>query len=181
VGQLPLGEPTGAAVIIEPSKGGLVKPSLYRVDTRAISVEVSFGAGALFAGEMFLRPSIVTLSGIESLADRLNDRDAFFPLREDTLILGKSQVRWVCADVSTQTDVLRVEGASDALSFPMAVELDDGHELSGTFHAVLPQGKRRALDFINDQDGLFVDFHVASRLYVINRAFIRRLRDASPR
>lgn len=174
------------AVIMAPSKGGLVKPSLYRVDTRAVSVEVSFGGGALFAGEMFLRPSIVTLSGIESLADRLNDRDAFFPLRvheprEDMLILGKSQVRWVSADASAQSDLLRVEGASDAQSFPMAVELDDGRELTGTFHAVLPAGKRRALDFINEQDGLFVDMHVASRLYVLNRAFIRRLRDASPR
>jgi hypothetical protein len=159
---------------------------MYRVDTRAVAVEVSFGAGALLVGEMFLRPSIVTLSGIESLADRLNDRDAFFPLRvrepsSDTMILGKSQVRWVSADGSARSDPLPVQGASDALSFPMAVELDDGHELIGTFHAVLPQGKRRALDFINEQDGLFVDFHANGRLYVLNRAFIRRLRDAAAR
>jgi hypothetical protein len=167
-------------------KGAMVKASMYKVDTRALAVEVAFAAGAVLAGEMFLRPSIVTLSGVESLADRLNDRDAFFPLRvrepeADTLILGKSQVRWVSADASARSDPLPVEGASDAQSFPMAVELDDGRELVGTFHAVLPQGKRRALDFINEQDGLFVDFHVAGRLYVLNRAFIRRLRDAAAR
>jgi hypothetical protein len=163
-----------------------VNSSLYRVDTRAVAVEVSFGAGSVLLGEMFLRPSIVTLSGIESLADRLNDRDAFFPLRVrepagDTMILGKSQVRWVSADASARSEPLRVEGASDALTFPMAVELDDGRELIGTFYAVLPPGKRRALDFINDQDGLFVDLVVAGRLYVLNRAFIRRLRDAAAR
>jgi hypothetical protein len=159
---------------------------MYRVDTRAVAVEVSFGAGALLSGEMFLRPSIVTLSGIESLADRLNDRDAFFPLRvrepaPDTLILGKSQVRWVSADSSARSDPLPMEGASDVLSFPLSVEFDDGHELVGTVRAMLPPGKRRVLDFINEQDGLFVDFHAEGRLFVINRAFIRRLRDAAAR
>ena len=65
------------------------------------------------------------------------------------------------------------------MEFRVTLELDDGEELSGVFHAVMPQGKRRPLDFINRESGLFVPFYVLKRQYVINRSFIRRLRDSN--
>jgi hypothetical protein len=156
---------------------------MYRVDTSAVSVEISFGNQARCRGEMFLRPSIVTLSGIESIADRMNDRDAFFPLRvgessQKTLLVGKTQVRYVGADNQPLPDDA-IAASSDAMAFQMIIELDDGEELDGVFHAVMPQGKRRALDFINREIGLFVPFYVQQRLYVINRSYVRRLRDST--
>jgi hypothetical protein len=156
---------------------------MYRVDTSAVSVEVSFGSEARARGEMFLRPSIVTFSGIESIADRMNDRDAFFPLRfgepATTLLVGKTQVRYVSAEDQPLPDDV-ISASADAMEFRVALELDDGEELVGVFHAVMPQGKRRPLDFINRESGLFVPFYVHKRQYVINRSFIRRLRDSSP-
>jgi hypothetical protein len=134
---------------------------------------------------MFLRPSIVTLSGVESIADRLNDRDAFFPLRiagaaaAQTTIVGKSQVRYLSALLDGPSELSALADASDVVSFQMDVELDDGELLSGVFQAVLPRGKRRALDFINGYEGLFVPFVVGPREYVINRAFIRRISDGA--
>jgi hypothetical protein len=156
---------------------------MYRVDTSAVSVEISFGGQARARGEMFLRPSIVTFSGVESVADRMNDRDAFFPLRvgehaSNTMLVGKTQVRYVSADDQPLPDDV-ISAGSDALGFRMTIELDDGEELTGIFHAVMPQGKRRPLDFINRESGLFVPFYVLERQYVVNRSFIRGLRDSN--
>lgn len=172
----------GAAAVHAPW-GTALTPSMYRVDTSVVSVEISFGNQARARGEMFLRPSIVTFSGVESIADRMNDRDAFFPLRAgeqspSTQLVGKTQVRYVSAEQQPLPDDV-VSAGSDALAFRMILELDDGEELTGVFHAVMPQGKRRPLDFINRESGLFVPFYVLDRQYVINRSFIRRLRDSN--
>ncbi len=156
--------------------------SLYKVDTRAVSVEVSFGDGARLSGDMFLRPSIVTLSGVESMADRMNDRDLFLPIRvpgqADAVLIGKAQVRYLSAEVETLPEPSSLPEATDAVSFEMEVELDHGELLRGKFHAVLPRGKSRALDFINGHDGLFLSFVVARREYVLNRAYIRRISES---
>ncbi len=161
-----------------------VTSRLYRVDTHIIAVEVSLGSQAPLRGAMFLRPSIVTLTGVESIADRLNDRDAFFPMRvgtgaDQTEVIGKAQVRYVTADDQPVPDEITVGVGTEATQFKLTLELDTGEELSGVFHAVLPKGKRRPLDFINaPHGGPYVSFYVGSRVYVINRAFIRRLREA---
>lgn len=157
--------------------------SLYKVDTQVVAVQVDLGPGASFRGEMFLRPSIVTLEGIESIADRLNDRDGFFPLRMSdtsrrTEVIGKMQVRYVAADGQAHPDEVVAAGEMETSQFSLTIELDTGEELSGVFHAVLPKGKRRPLDYVNaPHGGPFVPFYVAERVYVINRAFIRRLRE----
>jgi hypothetical protein len=163
-------------------RGVRVPATKYKVETRSVAAEVSFGAGTRATGEMFLRPSIVTLSGTESVADRLNDRDAFFPLRVQTpepatWIIGKAQVRYVAAEHDPEALSSFAREAADAVEFHVSIELDDGEELAGLFQAVLPRGKRRALDFINEQEGAFVPFLVGAQQYVLNRAFIRKLRD----
>ncbi len=164
--------------------GGIVLPSIYKVDTHAVAVQVSLGQDARLEGQMFLRPSIVTLSGVESIADRLNDRDAFFPLRareaslEVTIVIGKAQVRYVTAEGQPPPDEIVAASSADATQFKLELELDTGEQLSGLFHAVLPRGKRRPLDYINaPHAGTYVPFYVGSRVYVLNRSFIRRLRE----
>jgi hypothetical protein len=149
-----------------------------------VTVWVNLGQKAPLQGQMFLRPSIVTLSGVESIADRLNDRDAFFPLRLEeseqavTVMIGKAQVRYVAADEQPPPDEIVAASQHDATQFKLSLELDDGEELFGLFHAVLPRGKRRLLDYINAPlAGPYVPFYVGRRVYVINRSFIRRLRE----
>lgn len=158
--------------------------SIYKVDTHVVTVRVNLGQKSQLQGQMFLRPSIVTLSGVESIADRLNDRDAFFPLRLEeaeqvaTVVIGKAQVRYVAADDQPPPDEIVAASSNDATQFKLSLELDDGEELFGLFHAVLPRGKRRPLDYINAPlAGPYVPFYVGSRVYVINRSFIRRLRE----
>lgn len=162
-----------------------VASSLYKVDTCNVAVSVNLGVAAPLLGEMFLRPSVVTLTGIESIEDRLNDRDTFFPLRvvdgsPRTEVIGKSQVRYVTA-VDEQARDEADKTAVDAVRFMISLELDTGEELAGLCHAVLPQGKRRPLDFINaPHAGVFVSLYEGPRVYVIHRGFIRRLREQAP-
>jgi hypothetical protein len=155
---------------------------MYKVDTRSVVSEVSFGSGARVVGEMFLRPSFVTATGLESVADRLNDRDAFFPLRVSgaeagTHFIGKAQVRYVISELEPEPLLIPLGESSDSVEFKLRIELDDGEEIVGLLRAVLPRGKRRALDLINEHEGNFVPFIVAERQFVIQRQFIRRLRD----
>jgi hypothetical protein len=159
-----------------------VHPSLYKVDTRVVTAELSFGHGARVTGEMFLRPSFVTASGLESIADRLNDRDAFFPLRVGepeprTHIIGKTQVRYVSSAPEPAPFVPQLGEAGEVVELALRIELDDGEELSGLLRAILPHGKRRALDLVNEQEGTFMSFVAGERQVVLNRSFIRRLRD----
>jgi len=161
-----------------------VPSSLYKVDTQTVVVTISLAVDLSLRGDMFLRPSIVTLSGVESIADRLNDRDGFFPLRMETgrtEVIGKAQVRYVAADAQAIPDEVLSAPEGDATQFQVTVELDTGKALSGVFHAVLPRGKRRALDYINAPHmGAFVPLYVGPRVYVVHRAFIRRLREQMP-
>jgi hypothetical protein len=164
--------------------GGDAQPaSIYRVDTQVVNVRISFGGGAFAQGDMFLRPSLVTDSGVESIADRMNDRDAFFPLRvrgerEETRLIGKAQVRFVeASDQPAPSDVVEAARA-ESTAFELAIEIDDGEVLTGAFYALLPRGKRRALDYVNGPHaGPFVPFFALDKLYVIHRAFIRHLRE----
>ncbi len=161
-----------------------MQSSIYKVDTHIVAVEVCLGTGAKLEGEMFLRPSIVTLSGVESIADRLNDRDAFFPMRTGdreqagTEVIGKAQVRYVSAADQPPPDEIMAAAAADATQFNLELELDNGEQLVGLFHAVLPRGKRRPVDYLNaPHAGPYVPFYVGTRVYVIQRSFVRRLRE----
>jgi hypothetical protein len=157
--------------------------SIYKVETQVVNVRISFGGGASAIGDMFLRPSLVTDSGVESVTDRMNDRDAFFPLRvraerDETRLIGKAQVRYVMAsEQAAPADVVDAARA-ESTAFELAIEVDDGEVLSGAFYALLPRGKRRALDYVNGPHaGPFVPLFSGDKLYVIHRAFIRHLRE----
>ncbi len=157
--------------------------SIYKVETQVVNVRISFGGGASANGDMFLRPSLVTDSGVESVTDRMNDRDAFFPLRiraeqDETRLIGKAQVRYVMAsEQAAPADVVDAARA-ESTAFELAIEIDDGEVLSGAFYALLPRGKRRALDYVNGPHaGPFVPLFSADKLYVIHRVFIRHLRE----
>ncbi len=152
----------------------------YQVGTQAVGVEVVFASGPRVSGEIFLR-----LGGVrapETVADRLNDGAPFFPLRVAdgaVVLLGKAQVRYVVTPpIDDDTDV-----ADDRTSVPqllVTAELDSGEAITGVCFVDLPPGHARSLDYVNDARRAFVVLAHLDREYLINRSFIKLLRDVPP-
>jgi hypothetical protein len=150
--------------------------STYQIGTQAVAVEVYLASGARLAGEMFLRPGGVRAA--ETVAERLNDGAPFFPLRvEDGIVLlGKAQVRYVLTPSMDDDDNV-AEERSSVPQLLVTVVLDSGEEMTGVFFVDLPPEHVRTLDYVNDPKRPFVPLAQLDREYLINRAFISRLRD----
>ncbi len=150
--------------------------SIYRVETEVVSVRMCLGRGDYREGEMFLRPSVVVASGVETLCDRLNDRDSFVPLRVGgkTLLVGKVQIRYACR-VGESSPPLP-EGAT---MHSVCVELDGGDALSGEVVSLsMPAAMRRVLDVMNaEHEGPFVELRNRQGSFAINRRFVRAVRE----
>ena len=147
----------------------------YQVGTREQPVEIALHGGSRLAGEMFLRPGAMHA---ESIADRLNDGESFFPMRHDgaVLLVGKRQVRYVVAPPLEDDDPV----ADQRESLPQLLviaELDDGEQITGTLFVDSPPGHVRALDYVNGPRRAFVPLAQLDREYLINRDFIRHIRD----
>ena len=159
--------------------------SLYRIDTRAVRVDVSLGGGRRRSGEVFLHHGAVKHTGDETVLDLLNDPHPFFPLRVTdptpaTVLIAKSHVH--CMFVPSMGDDERIaEARSTATRLEVTIELDDDQELEGTLYAELPQGQQRTLDFVNSPGAPFLVLVQASRDCIVNRSRIQAIRDADPR
>jgi hypothetical protein len=158
-----------------------VTSTLYKVETEAVEVDVSFAHEKRMHGQMFLRPSIVSATGIESIADRLNDRKPFFPLRVrelqgQTVLLGKHQVRFVARAVRPAEQAETVRPCTDQ-QLCAVLEFESGEELVGAFRLAANSDFRRLLDYINYDHDMFVPFYADRYEYVINRFHIRSCRE----
>jgi hypothetical protein len=148
----------------------------YQIGTQAFAVEVCMASGPPLAGEMFLRPGGVRAS--ETVLERLNDGVAFFPLKAggNVLIVGKAQVRYVVTP-SLDDDDSVAEERSSTPQILVTAELDSGEAITGVFFVDLPPDHVRTLDYVNDAKRAFVALAQLDREYLINRSFIRHLRD----
>ena len=157
---------------------GGTSTSLYRVETRAVDVSVWMARGFVVRGDMFLRPSLLTENGLETIAGRMNDRDAFLPVRvregsERTLLLGKAQIRYISAEGLAPHEAMVAATHAQPAAFRVELRLDEGETLRGTCYAGLPPGKRRLLDYFNAPlDGPFVPLFSTERQYVVHRAYV---------
>jgi hypothetical protein len=151
--------------------------STYQIDTQAFAVEVNMASGPPLSGEMFLRPGGVRPS--ETVLERMNDGVAFFPLKTAdgaVLLVGKAQVRYVVTPSLDDDDDV-AEERSSVPQVLVTAELDSGQAITGVFFVDLPPEHVRALDYINEAKRAFVALAQLDREYLINRAFIRHLRD----
>jgi hypothetical protein len=149
----------------------------YQIGTRAALVEVVMAVGPSVSGEMFLRPGGV--HSPESVAQRLNDGTPFFPLRGtdgQVVLLGKAQVRYVVAPPLDEDDDMADE-RSTAPQLLVTAELDSGETITGVCFVDLPPEHVRSLDYVNDAKRDFVALVHLDREYLINRTFIKQLRD----
>ena len=151
--------------------------SSYQIGTQAIAVEIFMASGPSIAGEMFLRPGGVRAA--ETVAERLNDGTPFFPLKVPdgaVVLLGKSQVRYVVTPSPDDDDAVADERSS-VPQLLVTAALDTGETITGVFFVDLPPGHIRSLDYVNEAKRDFVAIAHLDREYLINRAFIRVLRD----
>ena len=151
--------------------------SSYQIGTQAVAVEVCMASGPRVVGDMFLRPGGVRPA--ERVVERLNDGSPFFPLRgagEAIVLVGKAQVRYVVAPSLDDDD----EVADERSSVPqllVTAELDSGEAITGMFFVDQPPGHIRTLDYVNEPARTFVALAQLDREYLINRSFIKQLRD----
>jgi hypothetical protein len=158
--------------------------SSYQIGTLAVGVEVFMASGPSIAGEMFLRPgrveSVRGVGAAETVAERLNDGSPFFPLKAKAngavLLLGKAQVRYVVTPSLDDDDDV-ADGRSSIPQLLVTAELDTGEAITGVFFVDLPPGHVRSLDYVNESKREFVALAQLDREYLINRSFIRQLRD----
>jgi hypothetical protein len=148
----------------------------YEVGTSAESIEVVLCGGVRIVGEIFLRPG--QSRGAESVADRLNDRDPFFPVKQDesVLLVSKAQVRYVVTPPLDDEDPT----AEQRPSLPqllVTAEMDDGEQITGVFFIDLPPGQVRALDYVNGTRRAFLPLAQLDREYLIHRQYVRFIRD----
>lgn len=154
--------------------------SSYQIGTQATAVEVFMASGPSVPGEIFLRPANSSRArAAETVAERLNDGTPFFPLKiadGSVVLLGKAQVRYVVTGSLDDDDTVADERSS-APQLLVTAALDTGETITGVFFVDLPPGHERSLDYVNDAGHAFVALAQLDREYLINRTFIRQLRD----
>ncbi|HEX7124717.1 MAG TPA: hypothetical protein VF406_02935 [Thermodesulfobacteriota bacterium] len=149
----------------------------YQIQTHVVPVEVSLGDGPHLVGHMFLRPHTAGHAGPETVADRLNDRTAFFPVRAAApepalLLVGKAQVRYVIAPDSGTIERVAFRRAA-AVQIGASIMLDDGEVVSGIVFLDGVPGQVRPLDYLNAIEDPFVTLVRPDQEYLINRTRIR--------
>lgn len=149
----------------------------YQIQTHVVQVEISLGEGPRLVGQMFLRPLTAGHAGPETVADRLNDKSPFFPLRAMTpepalLLVGKAQVRYVIAPDSGTNDRVAFRRAA-SVQIGASIMLDDGEVVSGIVFIEGDPGHVRPLDFLNTVDDPFITLVRPDQEYLINRTRIR--------
>ena len=92
------------------------------------------------------------------------------------VLVGKAQVRYVVAPSLDDDDSVADERSS-APQLLVTAELDSGESITGVFFVDLPPGHVRTLDYVNDARRAFVPLAQLDREYLINRMFIKQLRD----
>jgi hypothetical protein len=149
----------------------------YQVGTSAETIEIALCGGLRISGEIFLRPG--SSHGVESVADRLNDRDPFFPVKQDdesVLLVCKAQVRYVVTAPLDDEHPM----AEQRTSLPQVLvtaEMDDGEQITGLIFVDLPPGFERTLDYVNGARRAFLPLAQLDREYLIHRDFVRYIRD----
>jgi hypothetical protein len=160
----------------------LTAVSTYRIDTRAVRVEACLGSGSPTVGEIFLRPGAASHFGAETVADRLADTSVFLPLRvegepRETLLLGKTQIRYLRAPAPADEDASLVERVGTSVD--IEVTLDTGEKLSGNLFLELLPGQTRTLDFLNSSTAAFVCVVQGLNDCFVNRAHVRFFREVN--
>lgn len=151
--------------------------NLYHIEKRRLPVLVTLVGGARLAGDVFVQAHARHHVGPEDAQDLLNSPEPFFPLAltaEETVMIAKSQVSDVAADLSTR------DGEIWATAEPKVVEvtLSTGAVFTGSVFLAVPLERPRLLDYLNCYTEPFLTLYTTEGARLVNRcliAFVRPL------
>ena len=145
-----------------------------KVPKRRVQAEVLLPTGASHHVTFFLSEFAPNHNGPERLSDLLNARDEFVPAVDastDTMtFLGRHTIAvarvgrdWETTDALPGFEELELE-----------ITLVDGRTLRGLARYVLPPGRTRLLDFLNDEQP-FIKLVEGEKVALINKRYIARV------
>ncbi len=144
-----------------------------RVPKRRITSQFVLTGGAVREVAVFLAEATADHSGGERLSDLLNGASQFIPA-QDT---GTGAMTFVHTSGLAVARVAAEHEMSDAdqLTIPteheVEVQLVDGQRLTGLITYVLPEGRSRLTDYLNDSPAFFRLIE-AERVALINKRYV---------
>jgi len=153
----------------------------YRVPKREVAAEVTLLGQPRKILKLFLNECAEAHTGAERPSDLLNGPGTFFPaieppkrvvlVRRDAVIMVSVAEEDEFGSDATDAE----EPAGERTGGPaIQVFLEDGTEIRGSMHYVMPKGKNRLLDFLNSGDR-FITLREENVARLINKHRIVRV------
>lgn len=147
----------------------------FRVPKRRVPAQFVLPGGAVRDVAVFLAEATPGHSGGERLSDLLNGQDRFLPALDvgtDAMIFVHSSGLAV-ARVAAEHEIS--SGDAEQLTIPteheVEVRLMDGNCLSGLISYVLPEGRSRLTDYLNDAPAFFRLIE-PERVALVNKRYV---------
>jgi hypothetical protein len=153
----------------------------YRVPKREISAEAVFLGHPRKVVHLFLSERAQSHDGAESLIDLLNGPGDFLPAVEpprSLILLHKDAL--MALSVAVETDLPSQEPAEGedsrklGTSLAVSIALRDGTEIGGMVHFVMPEGRNRLVDFLNEPEPFFA-VKDGARSHLVNKRCIAHI------
>lgn len=148
----------------------------YRVEKANASVVLLTLAGQRVAGDVFLQPYSQARRGREEVADLLNNREPFFPVRccdGAIRIFAKERVVEAELGQTPGVDAVRRGGAREAM---VELTLATGVTYSACIFYEVPTARPRLLDYLNRLEQRFLLVHTDGGSRLVNLGLIDCLR-----
>jgi hypothetical protein len=145
-----------------------------RIPKKRTQVELVLASGATLQVGFFLSEFAGSHAGHERLSDLLNGRDDFLPGFD----LGSETVTFIArAGIAAATVGHEWEPGLDLLEADehvVEIALLDGTSLRGALQFVMPQGRSRLLDHLNDPQP-FLRLEQGDKVVLVNKRHIARV------
>jgi hypothetical protein len=154
--------------------------SPYRVPTREVDAEIEIRGARREEVIFYLSTAAQTHEGGETMAEALNRKRRFIPLRsrltgELFLVQRKAMVTVTVSQHERPHLFQSVEGLMNSIDF-VRMELSGGEILEGALATLLPPENPRLSDYFNLDDVAFAPLLVGESVVYVNKNFITVVR-----
>lgn len=148
----------------------------FRVPTRAVEAEIEIEGGRREEVTFYLANAAATHEGSETMAETLNRRRKFLPVRsratEELMLVRRSAMVTVrVAQEENAPASQSVEGGVSFIDF-VRLELHGGKVLEGAVSTLLPPEKTRMSDYFNLDGPDFTPLSMGESVVYVNKDFI---------
>ena len=154
--------------------------SPYRVPTRAVDAEIEIRGARREEVTFFLSTAAQTHEGGETMAEALNRKRRFIPVRSRTtqelFLVQRKAIVTVTVGGDERPHLFKsVEGLMNSIDF-VRLELVGGEILEGALATLLPPETPRMSDYFNLDDVAFAPLLVGESVVYVNKNFIALVR-----